>query len=407
MRLFATLGPGDIVDAHRRHIAGESIVSETSITFSEQLFEYCRIAGIDLLAVSYHPRVDRIEDGRLHARNAPKRPGGRRGISFHVSELLYAVRMARAARAFRADLALIDSGTTHYFALWLLRLLGIRVVVNFHNVMWPQGFKPAGRVARVVQLLNGTFFRGGVAACLGCSPECGRQANEMAGRSLPFFEWRGQFRHDGFSTSPADPARKPFHLLFVGRVEENKGVLDLVEIARRLEQRAPGRIKIEVCGDGLALPELRRRIAEATLGNTLVAHGRLQRPALLGAYARSHAVIVPTRGNFCEGLPLVCAEAVISRRPIVTSVLSNALPVLGAAIAEAAPQDLDGYVEAILSLATDSAAYAARAAACDVLAGQFFDRGRSYPAAFDRLLVSLGEAPGNLDVPETVFERLG
>lgn len=406
MRMFATLGPGDIVDAHRRQLAGEAIVSETSVTFSGQLFEYCRIAGIDLLAWSYHPRIDRIDDDGIHARNMPKRWGGRRGVAFHVSQLLYAVQIARAARAFRADYALIDSGTTHYFALWLLRLSGTRVVVNFHNVMWPQGFKPAGRVSRIVRRLDGAFFRKGVAACMGCSPECGRQADELAGRPLSYFEWRGQFRREGFARDPAEAERRPFRLLYVGRAEENKGVLDLVAIAHRLAERAPGLVQIEVCGDGGALPELRRRIAEAGLEDTLVAHGRLQRPALLAAYARSHAVIVPTRGTFCEGLPLVCAEAVISRRPIVTSVLSNALPVLGPAIVEAPPEDLDGYVDAILSLATDPVAYAAKVEACAALAEQFVDRSRSYPAALDRLLVASGAAPTVLPSLDTVFERV-
>ena len=406
MRLFATLGPGDIVDAHRRHLDGEAIVSETSITFSGQLFEWCRLAGIDLMACSYHPRVDRIDDGRIHARNVPKRWGGQHGVMFHLSELFYAVRIARAARAFGADLALIDSGTTHYFLLWLLRLSGTRVVVNFHNVMWPQGYKPTGIVSRSVTWLNGRFFRRGVAASMGCSPECGRQVDELAGRTLPYFEWRGQFRRDGFAQGAAETNERPFRLLYVGRAEENKGVLDLVEIARRLARRAPGQVKIEVCGDGGALPELRRRIVEAGLESTLVTHGRLQRPALLAAYVRSNAVIVPTRGSFCEGLPLVCAEAVISRRPIVTSALSNALPVLGPAIVEAPPEDLDGYVEAILSLATDPAVYAARVAACGHLAEQFFNRERSYPAALQRLLAAIGDAPPVTPAADDVFERL-
>lgn len=161
-----------------------------------------------------------------------------------------------------------------------------------------------------------------------------------------------------------------------------------------------------MCGDGSALPALRRQIAELGLGEALVAHGRLQRPALLATYARAHAVVVPTRGTFCEGLPLVCAEAVISHRPIVTSALSNALPVLGPAIAETRPEDLDGYADAILSLATDPAAYDARVAACAALAEPFFDRGQSYPAALDRLLATMVRGRAVLPSYEPVFARL-
>lgn len=405
MRLFATLGPGDIVDGHRRQQAGEAFTGETSILFSEQLSEYCKLAGIELLALSYHVRADRVDDGPIHLENSPKPLARRGGPLFHLSQLLYALRLVRAARAFGAHLALIDSGTTHYFLLWLFRLAGIRVVVNFHNVMWPQGFQPRRPLARLIRTLDGVFFRHGLAGVTGCSPECGRQADVLAARRLPYEEWRGQFRREDFAPQLADPASSPFRLLFVGRVEENKGALDLVEIARRLADRAPGRATIDICGEGTALPALRSRIAESGLNDMLVAHGRLERPAIVAAYARAHAIIVPTRGSFCEGMPLVCAEAVIANRPIVTSVLSNAIPVLGPAIAEVAPEDIDGYADAILALADDPAVYRRRADACAGLAEPFFDPGRSYPAAIDRLLARLA-LKRSLSSYDDVFARL-
>lgn len=407
MRLFATLGPGDIVEAHRRQQAGDAFLRETSLLFSEQLSEYCRLAGVELLAMSHHSRADQVAYGPVRFENNPKPFAGRGGPWYHLSQLLYALRLARAARGFRADVALIDSGTTHYFLLWLLRLAGVRVAVNFHNVMWPRGFRSERPVARLIRALDATFFRYGLAAAAGCSPECARQADLLAGRSLPFEEWRGQFRRDGFAPDIADPARPvPFRLLFVGRVEENKGALDLVEIAGRLAARAPGRIAIDVCGDGAALPELRRRIAAAGLDDAVAVHGRLERPAIVAAYARAHAVIVPTRGGFCEGMPLVCAEAVIANRPIVASILTNALPLLGPAIVEAPPEDINGYVDAVLRLATDPALYRAKAEACAALAAQFFDRRQSYPAAVDRLLARLDRRWTPLPSYEDVFARL-
>lgn len=407
MRLFATLGPGDIVDARRRHLAGEAVTGETSILFSEQLSEYCRLAGIKLLGISYHGREDRIEDDTVRFENSSKPLARRGGLFFHLSQLLYAVRLVRAARAFGADLALIDSGTTHYFLLWLFRLAGMSVVVNFHNVMWPQGFQSQRPFARLIRKLDGIFFRHGVAGTLGCSPACAQQADTLAGRTLPYEEWRGQFRREGFAPDRAEPAQPaPFRVLFVGRVEENKGALDIVEIARRLASRSPGLATIDLCGDGAALPELRRRLAEAGLTDTVFPHGRLQRPAIVAAYARAHAIIVPTRGDFCEGMPLVCAEAIIANRPIVASRLTNAVPVLGPAIVEVPPEDIDGYVDAIVTLATDAALYRCVAGACAALAEQFFDRSRSYPAALDRMIARLDAGRPPLSCYDEVFARL-
>jgi glycogen synthase len=384
-KLFAALGPGDIVGSYRHRLAGDAIASETSLAFSDQLVDWCRLRGIELLAIGHHARADTLDCSgvRLEQRRKPLAGAGR--LAFHVGAVLYAWQLAWRARRFGADLAVIDSGTAHYFALAAFRLLGVPVAVNFHNVLWPQGFKPAGRVARFIAWLDGLFFRHLVFAVAGCSPECGRQAMEMARREMPFFEWRGQYRSNGFPT-PRDWDDRSFRLLYSGRVERNKGALDIPKMAAELERRRPGLVRWDVCGDGAALPELRRAVSESGLDHVITVHGRLNRADLLAVYADSHAFIVPTRGNFCEGLPLVCAEAVICGRPIVTSRLSNALPVLGPAISEAKPEDIGSYVRAIELLATNEDAYVLRRDACARLSEQFFCPAQSYPAAVDRLM---------------------
>lgn len=58
-----------------------------------------------------------------------------------------------------------------------------------------------------------------------------------------------------------------------------------------------------------------------------------------------------TRRDFCEGMPLVCAEAMLSGKPVVTSRLSNALPVIGDTILEAQPEDIKSYAHAVRRLA--------------------------------------------------------
>ena len=85
-------------------------------------------------------------------------------------------------------------------------------------------------------------------------------------------------------------------------------------------------------------------------------------------------------------MPLVCAEAVLSGRPVVTSRLSNALALLGDAIAVAQPDDVASYAEAVRSIAEEPARYQRLRAACPAAAAQFLDRGRSYAAAVDQLI---------------------
>ena len=123
-------------------------------------------------------------------------------------------------------------------------------------------------------------------------------------------------------------------------------------------------------------------------------------------YARAHAVIVPTRADFCEGLPLSCAEAVLSGLPIVTSRLSNAIPVLGPALIETEPENIESYAKAILRLAEDRVTYDQLSNACLRLAGQFLDRSQSYPAAIDRVIAHLFPNWKTLDSYEPLFARL-
>lgn len=389
IRLFAAFAPGDHVRAHREALACGT-ASTTSLAFSEQLFNYCKAAGYPILAISSHPRVDRIEDGVIIAENRRKQPGEAQpsGLAFHLLQLKWACYLAFRAWRFGADVAFIDSGTSHYFALTLFRLAGIRVVANLHNVLWPQGFPPASLSGRIVRRLNQQFFRRIAAGAIGVSPECERQVLSEARNAIPFFQYRCQFNRDGFHQAQGY-RDGPFHLMFAGRVEADKGVFDLVAISEILKTRCTTPVVIHVCGDGGALPALRDLVRGKQLDAAIIMHGHLARERLLELYHSCHAVIVPTTSTFPEGMPQVCAEAVIAGLPIVASKVTNALDVLGPSIAEAETNDPTSYAEQIRRLATEPAFYDRLRSGTKGLSVQFFDRTQSYPAAVDRMLSKL------------------
>jgi hypothetical protein len=80
--------------------------------------------------------------------------------------------------------------------------------------------------------------------------------------------------------------------------------------------------------------------------------------------------------------------------------------VLGPAVIEAEPEIIESYVEAILTLAENRATYDRLSNACPELARQFLDRGRSYPAAIDRLIAHLFPNWKPLAHYEPLFARL-
>jgi glycogen(starch) synthase len=391
-RIFYALGPGNVVDSYRKWSAGQDCNSETSLTFSGQFFDFCRARGVRAYAVSSHPHREVFQDGAFTVENRPKLFANPSGLLFHLNQIWYGLSIIASARRFKADVLVVDSGTTHWFVLSLLRLTRIRVVASLHNSYWASGFIPGGTVKRAIRALDGWFWSHAADASLCVSPECQRQIETLAhGRNRPVFQYRCRFRPTDFASVPPPPphAQSPFQVLFAGRVEREKGVFDLLEIAEAFKSKSPGQLRIDICGGGDAFDELKQAVTDRGLTEDVILHGKLKRPELLACYGRGHVVIVPTRSTFCEGMPMVAAEAILTGRPVVTSRLSNALDVLEGALVEAKPDDPSSYVTCLRRLLDDADYYHACCRACPTIGQQFYDPNQSLTAAFERAISSL------------------
>ena len=400
LRLLYALGPGDVVDSYKHWRASGDVLSQTSRTFSGQFFDFCKRHAHPAWAISYCAPAAKMEDGSIIVENRPK-PAGPSGLRYHIAQLRYAVSIIASALHWRADAVIVDSGTTHWALLSPLKLAGIKVIGSLHNVPWPKGHKPTRLVNRLLLLTDAWFWRHVADAVIAVSPEAEKQVRELA----PSFtgvvaQHRAQFnRHDFASLSPPlFCGTAPLRVLFVGRVERNKGVMDLVEIARILEKEVPGRVEFDVCGSGAALDPLKELIRRHGLRATVRIHGQLLRPALLKMYAACHVVIVPTRSDFCEGMPMACAEAILCGRPVITSPLSNADDVLPGALVLAKPDDIRSYADCIEKLLDDPALYERLATACASVQEQFYDVRNGLNAALEHVFSRLGCIPGGRNV---------
>jgi glycogen synthase len=388
MRVFLALGPGDLVAAARARMEGRAS-GETSLAYSDLALDELRRRGIPTLATSYFPRADMVVDGVVTAKNLPMPDGADEGIAYHRKLWAYARMLTAEARAFGATLAVIDSGSTHYFMLTLLRLHGMRVAVNLHNVLWAEGYPPTRPTWRVIRAFNRVFFQRVAIAGMGVSPTTERQVLTEAAHRIPFFQYRAQFSPQGFAT--AGPyAGGTFRVIAVGRIEENKGFLDLVEVARILREIAPVPVHIDICGDGPVRARIAELVAQQGLGDRVTVHGRLAREPLLEVYAKAHALVVPTRSTFTEGMPHVCAEAVLTGLPVVAPQVSNAFDVVGDALVRAQTDDPRSYADAIVRLITEPGLLERLRAACAPASRQFVDGKEGYDVAIGRLLDYVG-----------------
>jgi glycosyltransferase involved in cell wall biosynthesis len=354
------------------------------------MFDFCRTHGLPVYAISWNPARALVRDGAFIAENRPKPLRNPRGVIYHANQVWYGLSLMISALRFGADTAVVVSGATHWFVLSLLTLARVKVIPCIHNTFWPSGYPQAqGMSSRVVRALDAWFWRHCAEATLCVSPECQRQVEAITGgRNGPIFQFRGQFYPDDFlAVAPPPPHdERPFRVIFVGRVVREKGIFDLVEIADRLEGKYPGRLRYEVCGSGSDLDELKEAIEGRGLRDIVKVMGRVSRSDLLGAYGRSHVLIIPTLHDFCEGMPATAAEAVLCGRPVLTSRLSNALDVLEGAVIEARPDDPDSYIEGLERLMNDGAYYRQCCEACPALQAQFYDRDRGFTAALGRAL---------------------
>ena len=376
---YSTGGPQDVVEAYRQeHLREEGkhpLVTDVSVPFSNQFFEACAKAGASAWAVSPHPRADRLEDGAFLMEHRPMPKSLQKGgLAWHLGAIRYQLGLIWSAIRFRAHLAFLGD-TGHLWLFSVLRLFGIRIVPILHCTFWPSGFRQTNRVRRIIQWLNGWFWRHHVFASIVVSDECGRQIREIAGKVPgPILVAMPLFRRELFTGIRAPPAqRRPFTVMFAGRVERYKGVFDLLDVAAILESREPGRFVFEVCGSGSALDELRKAVAERGQTPLIRLMGRLDREQMAQAYERSHVVITPTTSSFEEGFCQVAAEAILAGRPLVASRVCPAVDHLGGALVEVGPSDIEGYAEAIRLLGDDSALYEEKRAVCSLASEPFYD----------------------------------
>ncbi len=104
--------------------------------------------------------------------------------------------------------------------------------------------------------------------------------------------------------------RAPGRVLFVGRLNAQKGLADLLDAMAWVRPTAT----LDVIGDGDDRDALRERAKRAGLGDRVRWRGAIPRTDLPAAYREAQVVVIPSRN---EGLGLVAVEAQLSRTPVI------------------------------------------------------------------------------------------
>lgn len=388
LRIAYIGGPVDAVAIHRQWV--EAAGSDYFGTdYMKQFLQLTSDLGAESHVVTWHAGAageTRLGDFTFDNRPIPRATG----FGYHLANILWFLRLAPKLARFRPDVLILIGNANYWWALSFLRWFGTAFMPSYHGVLWNK-FGAVSPAWRLLLRLNRRLILKPAKAIVAASDDIRRQAEELLGSDaagkdivthLPSYA-PAQFA----PIPPPGPApRRPFRTIFLGRTVANKGIFDIVEIARRLEQERPGEFVFDICGDGVDFGALQARARELGLEEVVILHGYCRPDAIQRLYGRSHAAIVPTRTEIEVGFEMTCAEAILAGRPLVTSPVCPALEYVQAASVAVEPDNVDQYRDAIVRLADDEAFYETKRAACGPLKDPFYDPANSWYAAMKQVI---------------------
>jgi glycosyltransferase involved in cell wall biosynthesis len=106
------------------------------------------------------------------------------------------------------------------------------------------------------------------------------------------------------------------YLLYVGRIERNKGVFDLLLAAKAAISNGL-KIKLVFVGDGADFFLLRKKVKCLRLDSNVILLGKKDRESTFRIIRSAFLVVCPTKSDFPEGRCMVAMEALVMGVPVV------------------------------------------------------------------------------------------
>ncbi len=185
-------------------------------------------------------------------------------------------------------------------------------------------------------------------------------------------EWPGQPKHIVSFLNPSFKAEQIFSepqttkgvarsndickMLFVGRIESEKGLSFLLTLAEKLcERKFP--FTLDIVGDGKDEGYYRKQINQPPLNQFVTFHGEKSRAALSVFYRKSHLLVFPSHA--AEGWPKVLSEAMAHGCVPVASDISSIPQILKRLDAGISLSllDMELWIKTIMNLMEDRHAY--------------------------------------------------
>lgn len=241
------------------------------------------------------------------------RQAGKAGLIWCFARAV--ARIARMARAGQIDVVHLHVAERGSFVrkgllVKLLHRFGIPVVLHHHGAEFEEWY--AARSPRVRRWIDSILAEADVNIVL--SP----RLIPMIKSKVP--DAKVEAVYNAVATLPANPyLTESQGVLFLGRLGERKGTLDLLEAMRRIDGDIPPGVKFNLCGDG-AVDEVRARVDALGLTGR-VAHIGWTDGAQKEEILRSTMLNVLPSYN--EGLPMTILETMARGIPNLSTPVAS------------------------------------------------------------------------------------
>ncbi|MFC3060290.1 glycosyltransferase family 4 protein [Paenirhodobacter populi] len=374
-------GPGDVLGTYRHWQTGVQDPRVPVISYSAMFYElmYRLGAQVEIISPVVHTTASGETEPWLRFVHVARQRGQGR-ISYHRNENAYIDAMCRELDRFQPHVVLASSDMLPRG--WPRVRADRKLILTAHNSFWPMGRKPTGLKARARLALLERHARA-LDAAVCTSEECMRQIREVTGGRITGLVQCPQL----LNHYPTEERQKARNLLYLGRIEANKGIFMLLDVFSSLKPKFPD-LTLTFAGTGSADAELQRRIDQNPLPDIRFP-GKLDAEGVHRQIAQSDLIICPTTTAFNEGLAMVGVEAAAHGLPTLLSTVVPVADILGKGCVAFEADDVSALHRALENLLSDNRAYQDLLLNARAVCDRFYNRSQSWGSQLGQILMSL------------------
>lgn len=303
--VFYAAGPGNVVDTFKHWSSGEEDPLEMAKTYSGAFYSFARELEIQALVVSSHHQKARDSKFGIDVRNLPSAFPCAKSIFYHLNHLVYGLRLLALILRSGASTVFLTEGMLPAGMARFLRFFGCRVVMCMHCKLLGSSRRKTKALAEAAD-----YYLCVSDVIMNDLREIGVSEDKII-RFYPEYEYPPEESFERTDSSV-------LNVLYVGRIERNKGVFELMDAFQLAHKQFP-LLRLVYCGNGSDLDMLKKVCVERNLEDRVEFFGHLDRDSLQICYHESDIVVVPTRSDFGEGFNKVVVEALLLEMPVITT----------------------------------------------------------------------------------------